>query len=421
MREFHFRDTDLFCENVRVRDGAKQFGTPLYVYSKNSIIDHCRHIERVFGAIDHLSCYAVKANANRTILRTIAQQDIGAEVGSAGELQLALEAGFPADKITYSGVGKRDDEIEFALRSNILSLNVESEEELAVISTIAQRLNTSARILLRVTFDVDPDTHPYITTGKKSNKFGVEAAKAEEILLKARALQGIEILGIHNHIGSQIVRAEAFVAAARHSSELVLRLRGAGIPIFHLNFGGGFGVQYRDYVVHPSLPSDNENAESGVTTVKLLEAVLPILDETKCKILIEPGRSIVAHAGILITKVLFRKETREKTFVVVDAGMNDLIRPSLYQSYHQVVPLHVDEGPHEIVDVVGPLCESGDFLALDRPLPRVKRGDYLAVLCAGAYGFALASNYNARPRPAEVLIDDSDVRLIRARESMDQL
>ena len=421
MREFHFRDAELWCENVRLRDGAEQFGTPLYVYSRNSIIDHCRHIERAFGSIDHLSCFAVKANANRTILRTIAQQGIGAEVGSAGELHLALEAGFPADKITYSGVGKRDDEIEFALRSKILSLNVESEEELVVISSIARRLNTRARILLRVTFDVDPDTHPYITTGKNSNKFGVEAAKAGEILLKARSLQGIEILGIHNHIGSQIVRADAFVAAAKHSSELVHQLRSAGIPVHHLNFGGGFGVQYRDYVAHPFLPSDKETVESGITTVKLLEAVLPILEGTKCKILIEPGRSIVAHAGIVITKVLFKKVTREKTFVVVDAGMNDLIRPSLYQSYHQVVPLHVDDGQHEIVDVVGPLCESGDFLALDRALPRVRRGDYLAVLCAGAYGYVLSSNYNARPRPAEAFIDGSDIRVIREREKIDQI
>jgi diaminopimelate decarboxylase len=421
MREFNYKDGRLQCEAVLTEELAVRFGTPLYVYSKNSIIDHCRHIENAFGDIDHLSCYAVKANANREILRLIAQEGIGAGVGSAGELQMALRAGFPPDKITYSGVGKRDDEIEFALSENILSLNVESEEELGVISAIAKRLGVRARILLRVSFDLDAGTHPYITTGKKSNKFGVESSDAAAILQKALTLPGIDVLGIHNHIGSQITNSEAFVAAADQARSLVQRLRSAGIPIHHLNFGGGFGVQYHDFVTHPSLPLDEEATDSGITTVALLQAILLVLKETKCKILIEPGRSIVAHAGVLLARVLYTKENSEKRFVIVDAGMNDLIRPSLYNSYHQVVPLRIQDAPHETVDVVGPLCESGDFIALDRKLPRVGRGDYLAVLCSGAYGYALSSNYNARPRPAEVLVDGAEVRVIRARESVDQL
>jgi len=421
MREFNYKDDRFRCEAVLAEELAGRFGTPLYVYSRNSIVDHCRHIENAFGDIDHLSCYAVKANANKEILRLIAQEGIGAGVGSAGELQMALRAGFPPDKITYSGVGKRDDEIEFALHENILSLNVESEEELGVISAIAKRLGVRARILLRVNFDLDAGTHPYTTTGKKSNKFGVESSKAVVILQKALTLPGIDVMGIHNHIGSQITNADAFVAAAEQSRALVQKLRSAGIPIHHLNFGGGFGVQYHDFITHLSLQPDEGASESGITTVALLKAILPVLRETKCKILIEPGRSIVAHAGVLLTRVLYTKENSEKRFVIVDAGMNDLIRPSLYHSFHQIVPLRIQNVRHEKVDVVGPLCESGDFIALDRSLPRVGRGDYLAVLCSGAYGYALSSNYNARPRPAEILVDGAHVRLIRERESVDKL
>ncbi|MBI4548657.1 MAG: diaminopimelate decarboxylase [Ignavibacteriae bacterium] len=420
MQAFEYRNNQLWCEGLILSDVAQRFGTPLYVYSKQSIVDHCRWIEKAFGSIDHLSCYAVKANANAEIVRIIACESLGADVGSKGELQLALRAGFLPEKITFSGVGKRDDEIEFALENNISAFNVESEQELHVISHIATRLGKTARILLRVNFDIPSKTHPYITTGQKHNKFGVECSQAKRILLQATTCSGIEVHGIHSHLGSQITDRETFVRAAHAVVNFVNELRSErdNIPIREINFGGGYGVQYHDYITHPLLPQDDHHGETGLTTVSLLEAVLPILSHLKCKIVIQPGRSVVAHAGVLLTKVLYKKRTTEKTFVIVDAGMNDLIRPSLYLSYHQIVPLHVSNRQHEVVDVVGPLCESSDFFALDRMMPVVERGEHLAVMCTGAYGYVLSSNYNGRPRPTEVLVDGNHYEVITERESI---
>ncbi|MBI3189874.1 MAG: diaminopimelate decarboxylase, partial [Ignavibacteriales bacterium] len=370
---------------------------------------------------DHLSCYAIKANGNREILRVLAEEGIGADAGSIGELHLALEAGFPPEKITFSGVGKRDDEIEFALRQNILSLNVESEEEVRVISEIAERTWMKARILLRINFNIETPTHKYTSTGHKHTKFGIEREKAVEVAKWASTVPGIELRGIHCHIGSQITDAETFLQAAKETTLLVQELRSNGIEIYDINFGGGFGVQYHDYITHPLLPNDGEHADRGVTTVKLLQSVLPVLRESKCRILIQPGRSIIAHAGILLTKVLYTKQSGGKTFVIVDAGMNDLIRPSLYQSYHQIVPLQLSDSNHVRVDVVGPLCETGDFFAHDRTMMKVNRGEILAILCAGAYGYMLSSNYNGRQRPAEVMVDGDECSIIRNRETINQL
>jgi len=421
MEQFRYKNNEMWCEDVRVDEIAAAVGTPVYVYSKRSIIDHSRWIERAFGDINHLSCYAVKANTNRDVLRTIAQEGIGADVGSIGELHLAVAAGFRPETITYSGVGKRDEEIEYALRKNILSFNVESEEEIRVLAEIAQRLGTTARILLRVNFDINTATHPYITTGRKHNKFGVDATKAPAVLQWARSFPALEVVGIHSHIGSQIIDEETFITSAKAVARCVKDLRREGIAITELNFGGGFGVQYHDYIKHPLLPVESENPEADVTTANLLKALLPVLAETGCRIFIQPGRSIIAHAGILLAKVVYRKEGDGKIFVIVDAGMNDLIRPSLYQSYHQIVPTKLKEGVHEIVDVVGPLCETGDFFALDRKVPRVERGETLAVLCAGAYGYVLASNYNGRPRPAEVMVDGNTYTVVTPRETIDEL
>lgn len=412
MEQFKYKDNRLWCEDADLAEVARQFGTPAYVYSKQSVIDHCRWIESAFGETDHLSCYALKANANPEILRILAAEGIGADVGSIGELRLAVEAGFPPGSITFSGVGKRDDEIASAVEQEILALNVESEEEMGVVNGIARRLGKRARVFLRVNLDIPSDTHPYITTGRKHNKFGVEASRAEEILRKAAALPAIEVVGIHSHIGSQITKGETFAAAARAIVELIARLRRGGIGLTQLNFGGGFGVQYRDYLLHPLLPAEGMNPEADLSTVKMLKHILPILREAGCRILIQPGRSIVAHAGVLVTKVLYRKESSGKIFIIVDAGMNDLIRPSLYQSYHQIAPMAVRDSGHELVDVVGPLCETGDFFALDRMLPSVERGEYLAVLCTGAYGYVLSSNYNGRPKPSEVLVDGNRFKLI---------
>lgn len=421
MEEFRYLGNELRCEELAVRELIAAYGTPCYIYSQNSIIDHTRHFERAFGDVDHLSCYAVKANTNIEVLRLLAREGIGADVGSVGELHLALQAGFVPGKVTYSGVGKRDDEIAYALTNDILALNVESEEEIGVVAGIARSLGRTARILLRVNFDVDAGTHPYITTGSRQNKFGVASESAMGILSRAKDLPGIEILGIHSHIGSQITRSEAFIAAARSAIRLASALRAAGIGVRQVNFGGGFGVQYRNYVGHPDLPVEGGGAEDGLTTASMLRELLPVFREARCTVVVQPGRSLLAHAGILLTKVLYRKENSGKIFVVVDAGMNDLMRPSLYGSYHQIVPVEMHSSMHETVDVVGPLCESGDFLAKDRVLPRVERGEYLAVMCAGAYGYALASNYNARPRPPEVLVEGRSHASIRQRETLEDL
>lgn len=420
MQEFGYRDNILMGEGVPLADVAHRFSTPLYVYSKASIIDHCRHLEKAFGTHEHLTCYAVKANSNREILKIIAAEGLGADVASRGELHLALEAGFEPGKITFSGVGKRDDEIEYALASAIHAFNVESTEELEVISRIAVRMGRTARVLLRVNLDIDAGVHAYVATSLKHTKFGIPWRKAAEVLMWARSLPAVEVRGIHSHLGSQIVKAETFLAAARALVDLVHELRSSGILIEDLDFGGGFGVQYRGFVKHPGIPAE-EPEEMNLSASSLVKAVVPLLQKTGCRIAIQPGRSIIAHPGALLVRVLFRKVTEEKTFVVVDGGMNDLLRPSLYKSYHQIVPLRVNGEDAELVDVVGPLCESGDFLALDRCLPRVKRGDLLAVMCAGAYGFVLSSNYNARPRPAEVLIDGDTYSVIRERETVESL
>jgi len=420
VHEYSYAGNILTGEGVELRTIAQEFGTPLYVYSKQSLLDHCRHIERAFEGYPHATYYAVKANANRHLLRLIAGEGLGADVGSKGELYLALESGFSPDRITYSGVGKRDDEIAYALQRGIHALNVESMEEIEIIDQIAGRTGTKARILLRVNLDIDAGGHAYVSTSLRQNKFGIPRQEAAEVLRAAGALHNIDVRGIHSHIGSQIVRGETFLRAAAALVALVRELRAAGIPVHDVDFGGGFGVQYRGYVNHPLLPAE-EPEEVDLSASSLIKAVLPMLRETDCRIAIQPGRSIIAHAGVLLVKVLYRKETDGKIFLVVDGGMNDLIRPSLYNSYHQIVPLVAEERPHETVDVVGPLCESGDFFALDRPLPRTHRGEYLALMCAGAYGYVLSSNYNARVRPAEVLIDGPHVEVIRKRETIEQL
>jgi diaminopimelate decarboxylase len=421
MEEFYYKENTLWCENLPVAQLGEEFGTPLYVYSKNSVISHCRYIENSFGDVDHLTTYAVKANANKSILTLIAREGIGADIGSGGELALALKAGFDPSLITYSGVGKRPDEIEMALNSGIFAFNVESEEEIRALSDIASETGKVARILLRINFDIEANTHPYITTGRKYNKFGIDYARAGEVIDMALSLRGIRVAGIHMHIGSQIIQTETFVKAANEVTRLVKELKSSDVAIELLNFGGGFGVTYRDFVQHPALKIEGEYSESHVTVAKFIEAILPILRQTRCKILIQPGRSIVAHAGILLTKILYIKHKSGKTFVIVDAGMNDFMRPTLYQSYHQIVPTQVRDGIPMVVDIVGPLCESGDFFAQERITPQLKQGDYVAIMCTGAYGYVLSSNYNSRPRPAEVMVSGTNAEIIRNRETIDQL
>lgn len=417
---FRYQDSELYCEGVPLNELAEEFGTPLYVYSRDQILENFRAVDSPLSGVDHLVCYALKANSNLSLLKILAREGAGADVVSGGELRLALEAGFVPGKITFAGVGKRDDEIEAAINTGVFSINAESSQELQVISLAAFRLGKKARVSLRINPDIDAQSHPYITTGLKQNKFGIPAEEALNVFKYAASLPHLEIVGVHTHIGSQITRVEPFVESATFLVGLVKSLREAGFSISHIDLGGGFGVQYVNVMTREGLPQESETVQPPPLG-QFVEAVLPVLRESGCSVWLEPGRSIVANAGVLLTKVLYTKENGAKKFVVVDAGMNDLLRPSLYNAYHQVVPLNVQTYEHEKVDIVGPICETGDFLARDRVIPKAKRDDCLAVMTAGAYGFSTASNYNARPRPAEILVNGDKVRVIRERETLEDL
>src|SRR5581483_11621112 len=425
-------EPDLLCEEVPLSELAQEFGTPLYVYSKRQIIENFHSFDATLKSSgkEHYVSYAVKANSNIELLRILAEEGSGADVVSAGELLAALAAGFAPEKITFDGTGKTDEEIELALRANIDAFNVESFEELAVINSIAERLGQAAghavraKVSIRVNPDVDAKSHPYISTGMKENKFGIEMENAREAFMYASRHPALEVVGIHVHIGSQITSLDPFIKAARSTVKFVNSLRvKSGIVLEHLNFGGGQGIHYRNVVRHPLLPKD-EFGEEGEYVPSLSEfvgAVLPILDQTGLKIIFEPGRAIVANACALLASVLYTKENSVKKFVITDTGMTELIRPCLYEAYHQVAPLKLLSGATQKVDIVGPICETSDFLAQSREMPSLKRGDAIAVLCAGAYGYALASNYNLRPRAAEVLVDGTDYRLIRERERIEEV
>lgn len=419
-------EPELLCENVSLKELAKEFGTPLYVYSKRQIIENFHSFDQTLKSSgkEHYVSYAVKANSNIELLRILAEEGSGADVVSAGELLAALAAGFDSEKITFDGTGKTDAEIELALKAGIHAFNVESIEELSVVNEIAERLNVKAKVSIRVNPDVDAKSHPYISTGMKENKFGIDMENAREAFIFASKQPALEVVGIHVHIGSQITSLDPFIKAARSTVKFVNSLRvKSGIVLQHLNFGGGQGIHYRNVVRHPLLPKD-ELGEEGEYVPSLSEfvgAVLPILDQTGLKIIFEPGRAIVANACALLATVLYTKENSKKKFVITDTGMTELIRPCLYEAYHQVAPLELKRSDTQKVDIVGPICETSDFLAQSREMPLLKRGDSIAVLCAGAYGYTLASNYNLRPRAAEILVDGSEYRLIRERERVEDV
>lgn len=415
---FHYHDGRLLCEEVSLHELVREYGTPLYVYSAQAISERCRVFRHALQGINHLVTYAVKANGNPELLRLLVQEGLGADVASQGELFLALRAGFPPEKITFSGVGKREDEMNYALHNNIGLFEVESEQELALLNEVAGQMGRKARVLVRLNLDIDAGGHNYISTSRRHDKFGLVPRRALSLMQCASRFSHVELRGLSSHIGSQITDIESFVLAAERLRALVTEFRSHGMTIEEIDFGGGFGVRYEGFLQHPLL---TEKQESVAPVEMIFARVLPILRETGCRILVQPGRSIVAEAGALVVRVLYRKETDEKVFLIVDGGMNDLIRPSLYGAHHQIVPLRLHETGSETVDVVGPCCETGDFFALDRRLPRTDRGDYLAILCAGAYGFALSSNYNGRLRPAEVLVQGGRARLIRRRETLDNL
>lgn len=403
MHEFHYRNNELWCEDVPLQAIARKTGTPAYVYSHRTLDRHFTVFDQAFAKIDHLVCFAVKSNSNVAILRVFARRGGGVDIVSGGELYRALQAGVDPGKVVYSGVGKRIDEIEFALEAGILLFNVESLQELEVIDACAGRLGKKAPIALRVNPDVDPQTHPYISTGLKENKFGINVERSLEAYRQARNLPNVEIRGVSCHIGSQLTKISPFVDALKRLKRLVLLLRKEGIRVRYLDLGGGLGITYREEVPpHPS-----EYARAIIKTAKDLDVTF----------IFEPGRVIVGNAGILLTKVLYTKSNDDKRFIVVDAGMNDLIRPSLYSSYHGIQPVVKHPRETAVADVVGPICETGDYLARGRELPLFERGELMAVMSAGAYGFTMSSNYNSRPRAAEVLVDGKQTWVIRKRET----
>ncbi len=409
MDHFAYRNSELCCEQVGLRALAADAGTPAYVYSKAALLESYTAYDRAFAPVPHFICYAVKANANLGILGTLARAGAGADIVSGGELFRALRAGIPAKKIIFSGVGKTREEMREALKAEILMFNVESLSELRALDEVAREMGVRAPVALRVNPDVDPQTHPYIATGLKTSKFGIPIAQALEAYQEAASLKGVEVVGADMHIGSQLTKASPFADAVARLASLVKALRERAIEIRMIDVGGGLGIRYGD----DAPPTHREYAT----------VLLPALRELGVTVLLEPGRSIVGNAGILLTRVLYRKDTGDRKFVVVDAGMNDLIRPALYDSYHEIRPVDAARlgGPVENVDVVGPVCESGDFLAKDRELAASEESDLLAVMSAGAYGFVMSSNYNARPRAVEVLVDGDRYTIVRRRETYEDL
>jgi len=405
---FGYREAELHCESTPLSTIADAVGTPTYVYSARAIQENFGAYDRAFAPVPHIITYALKANANLSVLARLAQAGAGAEVFSGGELFRALRAGIPPKKITFAGPGKTREEIAEALKADVLMFHVESSAELGQLDRVAQELGVKAPLAVRINPDVDPHTHPYISTGLKTAKFGISIARAVEEYRAAKGLPGVEVVGVHMHIGSQLTDAAPLLDALARVTDLVDTLRSRGIPIRYLDVGGGLGIRYKD--------------ENPPTPGEYAQMLLPIVKDLGVTLILEPGRSIVGNAGVLLTRVLYLKDNETKRFVIVDAAMNDLIRPSLYNAYHAILPVKAaDSRQALVVDVVGPICESGDFLAKDRELPAVEEGELLAVMSAGAYGFAMASNYNARPRAAEVLVDGSRFSIARRRESYEDL
>ena len=408
MHDFEYRHGELACENLPISRIAKEVGTPCYVYSYATLVRHYQVFDGAFQNVPHIVAYAVKANSNLAILRLMAREGSGADIVSGGELYRALKAGIPPSKIVFAGVGKSREEIRDALATDILMLNVESSAELRVIDEVAAEMGRRARVALRINPDIDPKTHPYISTGLKKSKFGISADRALDEYKLATSLRHIDVVGVHKHIGSQLTDIAPFVDALKKILVLVETLQRHGANIRYINIGGGLGITYSDEV--PPLPHE------------FAVAISPLVRDLKSVLIMEPGRVIVGNAGILVTRVLYTKEGEDKHFVIVDAGMNDLIRPSLYGAYHEIRPVYeVPNAKTRTVDVVGPVCESSDFLAKDRAMPEVKAGDLLAVMSAGAYGFTMASNYNSRPRVPEVLVKGGEMHVIRSREEYGDL
>jgi diaminopimelate decarboxylase len=407
MHHFAYRDGRLFVEEIPLEKIAQEVGTPFYCYSHATLERHYQAFEASLESVPHLVCFSVKSNSNLAVLKVFLNQGAGLDVVSGGELYRALKAGADPKKIVFAGVGKTVREMEEALRAEILLFNVESEQELLALDRVAGLGGMKAPVALRINPDINPQTHPYISTGLKQNKFGIPFEKSVDVYRQAKALKYIDPIGVHCHIGSQILEVQPFVDTLGRIKALVKELREESIDVRYLDLGGGLGITYEDEVAPP--PSE------------YVEALLGELGDLDCTLIFEPGRVLVGNAGIMVTRVLYIKRGPEKSFIVVDAGMNDCIRPSLYGAYQAVWPVAQREGEKISGDVVGPICESGDFLAKDRLLPPLEPGDLVAVMSAGAYGFTMASNYNSRPRAAEVLVKGTEHWIVRDRETYENI
>ena len=405
---FSYSESDLYCESVPLADLAARTGTPAYVYSSQAILDNFRAYDEAFSGVPHNICYAVKANSSLAVLGLLAKAGAGFDIVSGGELYRVLQAGGDPAKVVFSGVGKTPTEVEYALASGIHSFNCESEAELMLIDSMAARRGVKAGFGIRVNPDVDAATHPYISTGLSEHKFGIAMSEAPAVYDRARRFTNLSAEGVSCHIGSQILDPSPILQAVDKVLALAASLRAAGHPIRHLDLGGGLGVAYHDGQKAPEIRA-------------FVASLHDRLRASGLAVMVEPGRSITGPAGILLTRVLYRKKNGPKEFVVVDAAMNDLIRPSLYRAHHEIIPVRRNSLPPITADVVGPICETGDFLARDRSMANVTSGDYLAVCTAGAYGFVLSSNYNSRPRAPEILVEGGAWRVIRKRETYEDL
>jgi diaminopimelate decarboxylase len=405
---FSYSANDLYCEQVPLADVAAHAGTPAYVYSSRTLLDNYRAYDEAFGDLPHTVCYAVKANSSMAVLALLARAGAGFDIVSGGELYRVLQAGGDPAKVVFSGVGKTAAEVEYALASGIHSFNCESESELALIDSLAARRGVRAGFSLRVNPDVDASTHPYISTGLTEHKFGIPIANARDVYERARRFPNLEANGVSCHIGSQILDPAPILEALDKVLALACDLRAAGLPIGHLDLGGGLGIAYR-------------KADQPTPISTFIESLKQRVASAGLAVMVEPGRSIAGPAGILLARVLYRKKNGEKEFIIVDAAMNDLIRPALYRAHHEIIPVRRNSLPPVTADVVGPVCETGDFLARDRQMANVMPGDFVAVCSAGAYGFVQASNYNSRPRAPEVLVEGATWRIIRCRETYQDL
>jgi diaminopimelate decarboxylase len=408
MNLFAYKKGILYCEDIPIPAIASKVGTPFYLYSKNTLLRHYERLDQSLSDIDHIICYAMKANSSLALCKMLAEAGSGADVVSGGELFRALRAGMVPSRIVFNGNGKTVEEMRLALEHDILMFNVDSESELYALDRVAGEMGLTARIALRVNPDINPRTHPYISTGLRENKFGIPIERALEYYRKVRSLRNVEVIGVHKHIGSQITELSPFIESLERIVSLVEELHREGLTLRYIDMGGGIGITY--------------DGEQPPSFEEYAGAIQPLVARAGCTLIVEPGRVIVGNAGILVAKVLHVKKTPAKTFVVVDAAMNDLIRPSIYGAFHRIIPVQeAGQGETMVADVVGGICESGDFFARGRTIPHVQAGDLIAILSAGAYGAAMASNYNSRPLIAEVLVDHEQMKIIRRRQTYEEM